>query len=47
MNHYPAVPHRDAPLDMDPELFRSLGHDLVDRISEFLSGMGERRVTTG
>ncbi|MCK5449022.1 MAG: aspartate aminotransferase family protein [Gemmatimonadetes bacterium] len=47
LNHDPAVPHRDAPLDMDPELFRSLGHDLVDRISEFLSGMGERRVTTG
>lgn len=27
---------RRAPLDMDPSDFRALGHDLVDRIADFL-----------
>ncbi len=31
-----------APLDMDPEEFRALGHHLVDRIAEFLASLPER-----
>ena len=39
MNDLPAG--RRAPLDMDPSDFRALGHDLVDRIADFLGGLGE------
>jgi aromatic-L-amino-acid decarboxylase len=38
---------RQAPLDMDPTLFRAIGHDLVDRIAEFLETLPERPVTAG
>jgi aromatic-L-amino-acid decarboxylase len=34
-----------APLAMEPELFRALGHDLVDRIAAFLESLPDRPVT--
>ena len=36
---------RTAPLDMTDEQFRSLGHDLVDRIADFLASIRTRPVT--
>src|SRR5215510_7417591 len=36
---------RTAPLDMTDEQFRSLGHDLVDRIAGFLSSIRTHPVT--
>jgi glutamate/tyrosine decarboxylase-like PLP-dependent enzyme len=38
---------RNAPLDMTPQDFRTLGHDLVDRIADFLGGIRARAVTRG
>ena len=39
--------HRTAPLAMDGDLFRELGHDLVERIAGFLDGIGDAPVTAG
>ena len=36
---------RDAPLDMTSEQFRSLGHDLADRIADFLASLHTQPVT--
>jgi len=36
---------RHAPIDLSPEDFRRLGHDLVDRVAEHLSSLPSRRVT--
>jgi glutamate/tyrosine decarboxylase-like PLP-dependent enzyme len=38
---------RHAPLDMTPQDFRALGHDLVDRIADFLGGIRDRAITQG
>lgn len=38
---------RSAPLDLEGERFRALGHELVDRIADFLDGIGETPVTPG
>ena len=38
---------RDAPLEIHGEEFRRLGHQLVDKIAEFLDGLPRRPVTTG
>ena len=38
---------RSAPLDMDGAQFRTLGHDLVDRIANFLDGITEALITDG
>ena len=38
---------RRAPLDMDGAQLRSLGHQLVDRIADFLDGIPEGPVTRG
>jgi len=38
---------RKAPLEMTEDEFRSLGHDLVDRIAGFLASMRGRPVTPG
>ena len=38
---------RVTPLHMAPDEFRRLGHDLVDRIAEFLGGIRDRPLTTG
>jgi glutamate/tyrosine decarboxylase-like PLP-dependent enzyme len=37
---------RDAILNMDPEEFRNLGHQLVDQISDFLASLSNRPLTT-
>src|SRR6476659_8661409 len=36
---------REAPLEMTEEQFRSLGHDVVDRIASFLGSLRGRVVT--
>jgi aromatic-L-amino-acid decarboxylase len=38
---------REAPIDINGEEFRKLGHQLVDQIAEFLDGLRNRPVTTG
>lgn len=38
---------RVAPLDMDPETFRRLGHRVVDRMAEVLASLPNRPVTSG
>lgn len=38
---------RNAPIDMDPEEFRRLGHMLVDRLAGFLASIPDRPVTPG
>jgi len=38
---------RNAPLNLDAEAFRSLGHQLVDRLSDFFSELENKPVTTG
>ena len=43
----PAAAERATPLELPPEEFRRLGHDLVDRIAEFLGGLRDRPLTTG
>ena len=43
----PVPAHRAAPLDLAPEEFRRLGHELVDRMAALLAGMRERPVTLG
>src|SRR5688572_7314215 len=41
------VNQRNAPLDLPPEEFRRLGHDLVDRMADLLGTMRERPLTPG
>jgi aromatic-L-amino-acid/L-tryptophan decarboxylase len=38
---------RNAPLELTPEEFRAIGHELVERVSEFLATLSERPVTPG
>jgi aromatic-L-amino-acid/L-tryptophan decarboxylase len=38
---------REAPLAMDPEQFRAVAHELVDRIADFLGSLPQRPVTPG
>ncbi|MDQ5826488.1 MAG: aminotransferase class V-fold PLP-dependent enzyme [Chloroflexota bacterium] len=38
---------RSAPIDMDPEEFRRLGHMLVDRLAGFMESLPGRPVTSG
>jgi glutamate/tyrosine decarboxylase-like PLP-dependent enzyme len=35
---------RDSPVELSPAQFRSIGHDLVDRIADFLNSLPERPV---
>ena len=39
--------HRTVPLDMGPDQFRTLGHELVDRIAAHLATLPGRPVTLG
>lgn len=39
--------NREAPLEMSPEEFRAAGHDLVDRLSDFLGKLPQLPVTRG
>lgn len=41
----PAAAGRTVPLAMDPEMFRRVGHDLVDRVAEFLTSIPDRPIT--
>jgi aromatic-L-amino-acid/L-tryptophan decarboxylase len=38
---------RERPIDIDPDEFRRIGHDLVNRVAAMLGSMRERPVTTG
>ena len=38
---------RRAPVDLDPDEFRRLGHETVDAIADFLHTLRERPVTPG
>ncbi len=42
-----SLAHREAPSDIKGSDFRRLGHDLVDRIAEFLDSLPARAVTPG
>ena len=39
--------NRKAAIEIAPEEFRRLGHELVDRIADFLSSLPRRPVTPG
>ena len=41
----PQLRKRDTPLEMSPEEFRAAGHQLIDRIAEFLRSVPQRPVT--
>ncbi len=41
------VKQRTAPLEMDPEEFRELGHNLINQIADFLASLRELPVTPG
>jgi aromatic-L-amino-acid/L-tryptophan decarboxylase len=36
---------RHAPLDIAPDRFRAIGHQLIDRIADLLASIPERPVT--
>ncbi len=38
---------RGAPLALDPAVFREAGHAMVDRLADFLAGLGDGKVTAG
>jgi aromatic-L-amino-acid/L-tryptophan decarboxylase len=38
---------RNPVIDIEPEKFRQLGHQLIDQIGDFLAGMNSRAVTPG
>ena len=38
---------RKAPLEMDPEEFRELGHNLINQLADFLASLRELPVTPG
>lgn len=35
---------RDSPAELSPDAFRAIGHDLVDRVADFLSTISQRPV---
>ena len=38
---------RKAEINLDPEQFRQLGHDLIDQLADFLKSLPNRPVTPG
>jgi glutamate/tyrosine decarboxylase-like PLP-dependent enzyme len=46
-DHHPGSRPRAAPNDLDPADFRAMGHELVDRIADFLSTIADRPVAPG
>ena len=42
-----AATDRHAPLDISPDEFRAIGHDLVERVADLLGSMRARKVTSG
>jgi hypothetical protein len=38
---------RTAPLEMEPEEFRELGHNLIDQLADFLASLRDLPVTPG
>jgi aromatic-L-amino-acid/L-tryptophan decarboxylase len=42
-----AVVNRTSPLSISPDEFRATGHQLVDRVADFLASLPNRPVTTG
>jgi glutamate/tyrosine decarboxylase-like PLP-dependent enzyme len=42
----PNTNQRDAILDMDPEEFRNLGHQVIDQVADFLHSLPNRPLTT-
>lgn len=48
MNDHPQTMRQSpAPLDLDPDQFRQLGHALIDRIADFLASLDDRPVSPG
>ena len=45
--HNEIEPHRRSELEISGEQFRDIGHELIDRIADFLDGLPERPVTPG
>ena len=41
------MPERVVPLDLPPDEFRRLGHELVDQLAEFFQTIRERPLTSG
>jgi len=46
-NHDSTLEQRHAPIDMPADVFRLLGHRLIDDVADLLSGLRNRPVTTG
>ena len=46
-SHASDLRNREAALEIHGDAFRTLGHQLVDDIAEFLDGLPRRPVTTG
>lgn len=44
MTHAEQFHHRAAPIEMEPEHFRALGHQLTDQIAAFLTTLPERAI---
>jgi aromatic-L-amino-acid decarboxylase len=42
-----SAPTRASPLDLAPEEFRRLGHELIDQVADFLGSLRDRPVTAG
>lgn len=41
------MPERLVPLELPPDEFRRLGHELVDQVAEFLGSIRDRPLTLG